>query len=52
MELGPSGTVTRGEAWFACDAFSCAWVYSFPTERDYLSSQELSEVFTTYLPRP
>ena len=43
---------TRREAWFACDAFSCAWVYSFPTERDYLSSQELREVFTNHLPRP
>jgi len=42
---------TRREAWLACDAFSSAWVSSWPSQRDRLTSAEFSEVLTTYLGR-
>ena len=42
---------TRREAWLACDAFSSAWVYSWPSQREYMTSAEFSEVLTTYLGR-
>jgi hypothetical protein len=42
---------TRREAWLACDAFSSAWIGSWPSERDALSPAEFREVIATYLGR-
>ena len=42
---------TRREAWLACDAFSSAWIGSWPAPQDALSPQEFPEVLATYLGR-
>ena len=42
---------TRREAWLACDAFSSAWVGSWPSQRDAISPQEFPEVLASYLGR-
>ena len=42
---------TRREAWLACDAFSSAWIGSWPSPQDALSPQEFPEVLATYLGR-
>ena len=39
----------RREAWLAVDRFSSAFVTSWPSERDEMSSEEFREVLTTYL---
>ena len=43
---------TRREAWLACDAFSSAWIGSWPSERDALSPAEFREVNTGHCHLP